>query len=136
MEINWRKKSREASFWHINESNGKVQCELCPRHCELGEDKMGFCLVRGNVKNKMHTFNYGISVQATIECIETEAVNHYMPGARILSMGNVGCMMACTYCQNWQTSQVKFLNDKNVREYTPEDVVNLAIENNIEDVCS
>ncbi len=131
MDSNWREKSREASFWHLNTENGKVQCELCPRNCELDNNKMGFCLVRGNVDNKMHTFNYGISVQATIECIETEAVNHYMPGARILSMGNVGCMMACTYCQNWQTSQVKHLNDKNVREYSPEDVINLALENNI-----
>ena len=47
-------------------------------------------------------------------------------------MGNIGCMMACSYCQNWQTSQVKFLNDKNTFFYTPEQVVELAIKNNIE----
>ena len=127
---NWRSNSRPANYWH--KAGEKIQCDLCPRHCELKPGQKGFCQVRGNVEGEMHTFNYGISVQATIENIETEAVNHYRPGSKILSMGNVGCMMACSYCQNWQTSQVKFLNDKNVHHYTPQDVIDLAIENGIE----
>lgn len=127
---NWREISRLANYWH--KDGEKITCDLCPRHCSLKEGQKGFCQVRGNVKNEMHTFNYGVSVQGTIENIETEAVNHFRPGARILSMGNIGCMMACSYCQNWQTSQVKFLNDKNTFFYTPEQVVELAIKNNIE----
>ena len=127
---NWRNESRLANYWQKKED--KIQCNLCPRHCTLKEDQKGFCLVRGRVGNELHTYNYGVSVQATIENIETEAVNHYRPGSRILSMGNIGCMMACNYCQNWQTSQVKHLNDKNVHYYTPEDVVRLALENEID----
>lgn len=127
---NWRENSRPAKYWH--KEGAKIQCDLCPRHCELKPSQKGFCQVRGNVDGEMHTYNYGISVQATIENIETEAVNHYRPGSKILSMGNVGCMMACSYCQNWQTSQVKFLNDKNVHFYTPQDVIDLAIENGID----
>ena len=126
----WRENSRLANYWH--KTGEKIQCDLCPRHCELKPSQKGFCQVRGNVDGEMHTYNYGISVQATIENIETEAVNHYRPGSKILSMGNVGCMMACSYCQNWQTSQVKFLNDKNVHHYTPQDVIDLALENGIE----
>ncbi len=125
----WRNNSIKANYWH---SDGqKVECELCPRHCNLKQNQKGFCLVRGNVNNELHTYNYGVSVPATIECIETEAVNHYQPGAKILSMGNVGCMMACAYCQNWQTSQVKHLNDKNVVVYTPQKVIDLALKNNV-----
>lgn len=127
---NWRESSIKANYWHT--SGNKVECELCPRHCELKINQKGFCLVRGNVNNELHTYNYGVSVPATIECIETEAVNHFQPGAKILSMGNVGCMMSCAYCQNWQTSQVKHLNDKNVAIYTPQDVIDLAIKNNID----
>jgi pyruvate formate lyase activating enzyme len=93
---------------------------------------MGFCKVRGNVDGTFHTFNFGKSVTATQECIETEAVNHYMPGARILSLGNIGCMMACSYCQNWQTSQIKHLNDANVFEYQPQEVIDLALANHID----
>ena len=58
------------------------------------------------------TDNYGKAVAAAEEVIETEAIYHYRPGARILSMGNIGCMMSCRFCQNWTTSQVKHLDER------------------------
>jgi pyruvate formate lyase activating enzyme len=129
--MDWKKDSRTARHWTWRPELGKVECGLCPRHCKLRDQQMGFCLVRGNRGDELHTFNYGRSVQATVECIETEAINHYRPGARILSMGNIGCMMSCTYCQNWQTSQIKHLDARNVRIYTPQEVVDLALANDI-----
>jgi pyruvate formate lyase activating enzyme len=129
--MNWKENSRVAMHWHTNEQGNKIVCDLCPRHCQTQAGQMGFCKVRGNVDGTFHTFNFGKSVTATQECIETEAVNHFMPGARILSLGNIGCMMACSYCQNWQTSQIKHLNDANVFEYTPEQVIELAVSNDI-----
>jgi pyruvate formate lyase activating enzyme len=129
--MDWRKDSRVASYWQYKPGPDKVECGLCPRHCNLRDGQMGFCLVRGNKGNELHTYNYGRSVQATVECIETEAINHYRPGARILSMGNIGCMMSCTFCQNWQTSQVKHLDSRNVQIYTPAEVIALADANGI-----
>lgn len=129
--MDWREGSRRASYWAYDPEIDKVECGLCPRHCKLRDGQMGFCLVRGNKGNELHTYNYGRSVQATIECIETEAINHYRPGARILSMGNIGCMMSCTFCQNWQTSQIKHLDARNVQIYTPREVVDLALANGI-----
>ncbi len=129
--MDWSKDHRTANYWHYMPEINKTECELCPRHCNLKDGQMGFCQVRGNVGNEMHTYNYGRSVQATEECIETEAINHFMPGAKILSMGNVGCMMSCSYCQNWQTSQIKHLNNDNVKIYTPEQVINMALANKI-----
>ncbi len=126
----WRLNSRKAKFWHLKEDN-RVRCTLCPRECQLRSDQMGFCKVRGNVSGELHTYNYGKSVTATEEVIETEAVNHFMPGARILSLGNIGCMFACDFCQNWQTSQIKHLDPTIVESYTPEQIVNIAIQNNI-----
>ena len=87
-----------------------------------------FCKVRGTVNGELHTFNFGKSVQATEEVIETEAVNHFMPAARILSLGNIGCMMSCDFCQNWQTSQVGHLDPSVVQHFTPEEVVQTAID--------
>jgi pyruvate formate lyase activating enzyme len=75
--------------------------------------------------------NYGKSVHATEETIETEAVNHFSPGERILSMGNIGCMLNCSYCHNWKTSQAKYVSDKDVYYYTPEEVVDIAIRHGI-----
>ena len=124
---------RVADYWTYNEEKDVVVCHLCPRNCQLKkEGQDGFCKVRGREANALYTYNFGKSIEATIETIETEAVYHYRPGARILSLGNVGCMMACSFCQNWQTSQVKHLNMANVKLYSPQAVVDMALKNNID----
>jgi len=46
-------------------------------------------------------------------------------------MGNIGCMFNCHYCQNWKTSQVKYLEDRDVHYYTPEQVVDTAVRHGI-----
>ncbi|RTZ62682.1 MAG: AmmeMemoRadiSam system radical SAM enzyme [Aquificaceae bacterium] len=122
--------SRPAQHW-IPFNDERAECRLCPRHCRPKNDRMGFCGVRGTVKGEIRSFNYGQSLAATEEIIETEAVNHFSPGARILSMGNVGCMMACSFCQNWETSQIQHLDHKIVRHYTPEQLVEMCLENDI-----
>lgn len=106
--------------------NDTVRCHLSPRNCVMRPGQRGFCGVRGNVDGKLVSFNYGKSVHATEERIETEAVAHFAPGEPILSMGNIGCMMNCDYCHNWKTSQARFVEDHDVFRYTPEDVVNIA----------
>src|SRR5690349_17826442 len=128
---NWRDDSRPAMHWKVFNESGRVECTLCPRHCKTNSEQMGFCKVRGNKDGVFHTYNFGKSVAATEECVETEAIYHYSPGARILSLGNIGCMMACDYCQNWQTSQVKYLDDSVVHSYSPEQIIDLAMRNNI-----
>jgi pyruvate formate lyase activating enzyme len=107
-------------------ADGAVRCHLSPRHCLIREGHQGFCGVRGNRGGRLVTFNYGKSVHATEETIETEAVNHFAPGTRILSMGNIGCMLNCAYCHNWKTSQAKYVDDADVYHYTPEEVVSIA----------
>ena len=128
--MNRSPKSRIASHWRVKNKRDKVECTLCPRHCQLRPNQFGFCGVRGNVNNEQHTFNYGYAVPPTLEVIEAEGVYHYRPGAKILCVGNIGCMLACDFCQNWQTSQAKYLDWRNVRFYSPEDIVDLAIKNN------
>ena len=41
--------------------DGRVQCNVCPRHCQLREGKRGFCFVRQNVGNQMMLTTYGRS---------------------------------------------------------------------------
>lgn len=122
--------ARPAKFFKKLEDNS-VSCYLCPRHCTLKPEQNGFCQVRGNRNGELKTFNYGVSVQITEELIETEAVLHYAPGSKILSLGNVGCMMNCSFCHNWKTSQAKFVEKENIRFYSPEYVVETAIKKGI-----
>ncbi|MFJ5711476.1 AmmeMemoRadiSam system radical SAM enzyme [Streptomyces sp. NPDC093105] len=111
--------------------DGVVRCHLSPRNCRIRPGRYGFCRVRANRDGRLVTLNYGRSVHATEETIETEAVFHYAPGARILSMGNVGCMLNCDYCHNWKTSQARYVEDKDVHHYTPEEVVDIALRHGI-----
>lgn len=122
--------SRKAQHW-LPLSETRVECTLCPRHCQPRNGQMGYCGVRGAVDGELHTFNFGLALAATEEVIETEAINHFSPGVRILSMGNVGCMMTCSFCQNWETSQVKHLDQKQVRDYTPQQLVDICLDNGI-----
>jgi pyruvate formate lyase activating enzyme len=109
----------------------RVQCHLSPRECKIPVGGLGFCGVRYNDGGKLVTLNYGKSVPMTQETIETEAVYHYAPGARILSMGNIGCMMHCDFCHNWQTSQARLARDQDIVAYTPEQVVEYALRHGI-----
>ncbi|MCP4773811.1 MAG: hypothetical protein GY880_06205, partial [Planctomycetaceae bacterium] len=120
-----------ATHWQLTEEHGRVACNLCPRNCKPRNGQAGFCRVRGNRGGQLFTFNYGKSVAATEEVIETEAVYHFSPGMRILSLGNIGCMMACSFCQNWQTSQIRHLDVNAVKSYAPADVLDICQEHNI-----
>jgi len=123
--------SLPAQHW-VPFKDNRAECRLCPRHCRPKNERMGFCGVRGTVDGEIRSFNYGKALAATEEVIETEAVNHFAPGARILSMGNIGCMMSCSFCQNWETSQTEYLDYKMVRNYTPEELVTLCKQNDIQ----
>ncbi|NBX75852.1 MAG: AmmeMemoRadiSam system radical SAM enzyme [Proteobacteria bacterium] len=111
--------------------NGEVICHLSPRQCRMKPGQAGFCRVRQNENGELVTLNYGVSVQLTQEMIETEAVVHHSPGQPILSLGNIGCMLNCDFCHNWQTSQVRFVKKKDIQRYTPEQVVETALNRGI-----
>ncbi|AXS41686.1 AmmeMemoRadiSam system radical SAM enzyme [Breoghania sp. L-A4] len=131
-EVQWTREHAPADFWQRAEGTADgVVCKLSPRNCRIAPGKMGKCGVRGNVGGELRTFNYGKSVEATMEFIETEAVYHYRPGARILSLGNIGCMMSCDFCQNWKTSQVRHLNPHDVKHYSPEQIVETCLATGI-----
>lgn len=131
-DVNWMQDHAPADHWQKAEGTADgVTCKLSPRNCRIAPGKMGRCGVRGNVGGELRSFNFGKSVEATMEFIETEAVYHYRPGARILSLGNIGCMMSCDFCQNWKTSQVRHLNPDDVHFYTPDEIVETCLKTGI-----
>ncbi len=40
-----------------------------------------------------------------LDPIEKKPLYHYMPGHQVLSLGFLGCNLACRFCQNWTISQ-------------------------------
>ncbi len=128
--MDWKNDYRIANLEEKLE-DGSVRCHLSPRKCRIKEGEVGFCGVRGNQNGRLVTYTFGKGVHITEEAIETEAIFHYAPGSRILSLGNIGCNLNCHYCQNWKTSQYKFVENKDVHEMTPQGIVDTALRHNI-----
>ncbi|WP_321322931.1 AmmeMemoRadiSam system radical SAM enzyme [Thiomicrorhabdus sp.] len=104
--------------WHQLE-NGLIQCDLCPRECQLKEDQRGFCFVRGRKNNQMWLTSYGRSSGFCIDPIEKKPLNQFLPGSSVLSFGTAGCNLACKFCQNWDMSKARDM-DRLLDQATPD----------------
>ncbi len=91
-------------YWH-KLADGRVQCDLCPRHCRLHEGQSGLCFVRARQHDKIVLISYGRSSGYCIDPIEKKPLNHFLPGTPVLSFGAAGCNLACRFCQNWDISK-------------------------------
>ncbi|MGB0467793.1 MAG: AmmeMemoRadiSam system radical SAM enzyme [Pontibacterium sp.] len=100
-------------------ARGKIQCDLCPRFCQLSDGQRGLCFVRGNLGGKMQLYTYGRSSGFCIDPIEKKPLNHYLPGTPVLSFGTAGCNLACKFCQNWDISKAREM-DKLADAASPE----------------
>ncbi len=91
-------------YWHTLE-DGRVQCDLCPRHCHIKEGKRGLCFVRANLGGEIVLTTYGRSSGYVIDPVEKKPLYHFLPGTPILSFGTAGCNLTCKFCQNWDISK-------------------------------
>lgn len=119
--------------WHQLE-NGLIQCDLCPRECQLREDQRGFCFVRGRKNNQMWLTSYGRSSGFCIDPIEKKPLNHFLPGSSVLSFGTAGCNLACKFCQNWDMSKARDM-DRLLDQASPEMLAEAAQKHHCDSVA-
>jgi pyruvate formate lyase activating enzyme len=93
-----------ADYFHRLE-DGRLQCDVCPRDCQLKDGQRGMCFVRKRVGDEMVLTTYGRSSGFCIDPIEKKPLNHFYPGSSVLSFGTAGCNLACKFCQNWDISK-------------------------------
>jgi len=91
-------------YWH-RLADGRVQCDLCPRFCQLRDGQRGLCFVRARDGDAMVLTTYGRSSGFCVDPIEKKPLNHFLPGTPVLSFGTAGCNLACKFCQNWDISK-------------------------------
>ncbi|MBV8512217.1 MAG: AmmeMemoRadiSam system radical SAM enzyme [Xanthobacteraceae bacterium] len=91
-------------YWQTLE-DGRVQCDICPRHCRLGEGQRGLCFVRAREHDQIVLKTYGRSSGFCVDPIEKKPLNHFLPGTPVLSFGTAGCNLTCKFCQNWDISK-------------------------------
>lgn len=130
LHLKWNDRRKEA-YMYERLSGGRVRCHLCPRRCLIAPGRVGFCKVRKNLDGTLYAQSYGKAAHITVERIETEAIFHYMPGARILSLGNFGCNLDCDYCQNWMFSQFQYTPESFIHDYSTDEVVRMAVAGGI-----
>ncbi len=113
-----------ARWWH-SLPDGRIQCDLCPRDCQLHEGQRGACFVRRMVDGAMQLTTYGRSSGFCIDPIEKKPLNHFYPGSSVLSFGTAGCNLACRFCQNWDISKSKDM-DRLMDSAGPADIARAA----------
>jgi pyruvate formate lyase activating enzyme len=105
-----------------------VHCTLCPRDCRIGEGQEGFCFVRRNRGGRLVTAGWGTTTGFAVDPVEKKPLNHFHPGATVLSFGTAGCNLGCRFCQNWDISKARRDEELSEQEWTPDRVVDLAVE--------
>ena len=88
-----------AAYWVPD--GDAVRCGLCPHRCRIAEGNAGICGVRENRGGTLFAATYGKVAAVAVDPIEKKPLYHFHPGARILSIGSIGCNFRCEFCQNW-----------------------------------
>ena len=104
--------------------DGKVRCTACARYCVIPAGSHGFCFVRKNESGHLSLLSYGLASAVQIDPVEKKPLSHFHPGARVLSIGTVGCNWRCQYCQNAEISQEREVSG---RPFSPDDAVHAAL---------
>lgn len=113
---------KTALFWQPAAA-GKIQCELCPHRCLIGQGQTGRCGVRAAANGALEARGYGLLSGVHSDPIEKKPLYHFHPGRPIFSVGGWGCNFACAFCQNWNISQQV---DFNAGRATPAELARAA----------
>ncbi len=105
----------------------KKVCFVCPHHCSLEKNKIGFCRARKNTDGKIHSINYGQITAIALDPIKKKPLYHYYPGKKVLSVGSFGCNLRCSFCQNHEIS-MSDLEQSHAHYLSPSDLLNIALQ--------
>jgi pyruvate formate lyase activating enzyme len=115
----------EALFYQKADGN-VVKCLLCPWFCELKPGQTGVCKVRENIDGLLTTHVYNQVAALGTDSIEKKPLYHFFPGKNILSVGEVGCNLHCSFCQNHHISQCYAKNFNAFHAITSEQILKVA----------
>ena len=122
---------KTARYWHMRK-DGLIECDLCPRHCRIAEDKRGACFVRKRIGNELIADSYGLACGLAVDPIEKKPLNHFLPRSNALSFGTVGCNLTCGFCQNFHLSRATSIEGADA---SPEQIAEVAIKYKCESVA-
>jgi pyruvate formate lyase activating enzyme len=126
---------KTARFWQPAE-NRAVKCSLCPHECLIPEGRRSRCFGRVNHGGKLMAETWGMPVAMAVDPIEKKPLNHFLPGSSVLSLGTLGCNLACRFCQNWDLSHPAGARAAAGSPILPEEVARSAVQGKIPSVAA
>ncbi|MCD7782011.1 MAG: AmmeMemoRadiSam system radical SAM enzyme [Methanosphaera sp.] len=102
-----------------------IRCHICPHHCYI--DKESICQQTPVFDEENTIYTTSIAVDP----IEKKPLYHFIPNTDTLSIGTLGCNLKCLNCQNHTIAQPDNSILVPTRKYTPEQIVDYAIKNNM-----
>ncbi|OGJ86010.1 MAG: AmmeMemoRadiSam system radical SAM enzyme [Candidatus Raymondbacteria bacterium RifOxyA12_full_50_37] len=122
----------------LYEKQGKnfTRCFLCAHRCTIQPGKFGLCGVRENKDGTLYTHTYGDVIAQHNDPIEKKPLYHFMPGTRTYSIAAAGCNFRCTFCQNWEISQLNY-RERNTygKHMAPESIVEAAVKEQCQSIA-
>lgn len=106
----------------------KTRCKLCPRECVIDDRERGYCGVRENRGGNYYTLVHSRVCAAHVDPMEKKPLFHFHPGTLAFSIATAGCNVNCKMCQNWEISQSRPEQVRNVF-LPPKDLANMAVQN-------
>ncbi len=82
--------------------------------------------IRENVDGELVQNAYGRPAALAIDPIEKKPLFHFHPGSPILSLGTAGCNLGCQFCQNFDISKARSVQQSS-SHMSPQEIVDLAI---------
>lgn len=119
----------QEALLYTKESDARVSCALCAHRCRLESGRRGICGVRENRAGTLVSLNHGKLIAEHCDPIEKKPFFHVLPGSRSYSLAAVGCNFRCTFCQNYEISQMPL--DRGCiagRDRTPAEIVVQALK--------
>jgi len=104
------------------------RCNVCFRHCEIGDGKVGFCGARTCEDGTVKALNYGRVSSIALDPVEKKPLARFCPGSYVLSVGSFGCNLRCPFCQNneisWSDEAFEEMSCAGI--VTPEELAGMA----------
>lgn len=80
------------------------RCLACARRCRLSDGQVGYCSAVVNRGQAPYGTTYSFASEVNVTPIESKPEYHFCPGARVLSIGSLGCTLHCQFCQHWEVA--------------------------------
>ena len=142
----------KAQLFRQAQKDKAVVCTACKHYCQIADGGTGLCGVRQNVDGSLFLLVYGKASAVNVDPVEKKPLFHFMPGTRIFSLGTIGCNFGCSFCQNYDVSQVardlrvQLIKEKRKElmgvevgkygyELPPGEIVDICMKNNIKSIA-